>query len=57
MGKLFKLANLCYNLQAEAVGEKYSFNKKYWRNVDINYITMISVKTAIIHFILITLVS
>ena len=27
VGKLFKLANFCYNLQAKAVGEKYSFNE------------------------------
>ena len=26
-GKLFKLVIFCYNLQAKAVGEKYSFNE------------------------------
>ena len=27
VGKLFKLVNFCYNLQAKAVGEKYTFNE------------------------------
>ena len=48
MAQLFQLANFCKHSQAEAVGEKYSFNVNVRAMQILNYITVFAVKIAII---------